>query len=110
MDKLPLHIEKIESLLAQVQKILDSFTDEEFENQLKESNSKMEEVKHLKEMLKKSYSFEELQPFEEKLYKLAKQIEISFDNIVKRKYLEKERLAQELSELQNKKKLQNYRR
>lgn len=110
MDKLNIYIAKIELLLKDVQNILSSLTDEEFESQLKESNSKMEEVQQIKEMLKKVYSFEELEPYEEKLYKMAKQIEVLFDNIVKRKYLEKERLAQEIGELKNKKKLQNYRR
>lgn len=110
MEKLNTHIEEIKVLLVQVLSIISSLSDEKFDEQLNLAKIKMQEVRSIKKMLQKSYSYEELLPFEENLYNLAKQIEEKFDNTIKKKMLEKEKVAQSIGQLQNKKNLQKYRR
>lgn len=110
MNILEYHIDEIKVLLIEVLNIFNSFKEEEFDNQLRTAKAKMDQVSLIKDELRKQYKSDELMLYEENLYKLAKQIEERFDNIVERKYFEKSAVAQKLAQLQNSKKLQNYRR
>ncbi len=110
MNILEYHIEEIKILLVQVLNIFDTFNDNEFDSQLTMAKAKMDQVSLIKEKLRKEFKSEDLMLYEENLYKLAKQIEDRFDNMVSRKYIEKQAVAQKIEQLQNSKKLQNYRR
>ena len=110
MNILEYHIEEIKTLLVQVLNIFDAFNEDEFDTLLATAKAKMDQVSLIKEKLRKEFKNEDLMLYEENLYKLAKQIEERFDNIVRQKYLEKQAVAQKIEQLQNSKKLQNYRR
>jgi hypothetical protein len=110
MRILEYHIEEIKTLLIQVLNIFNSLEDADFDDQLKTAKLKMDQVSLIKKELRKHFKSEELMLYEENLYNIAKQIEERFDNIVKRKSLEKKAIAHKIGQLQNSKKLQNYRR
>jgi hypothetical protein len=110
MEAITVYIEKIEILLIQVLNIFESLNDDNFESQLNSARDKMDTVKKIKTEIQGIYKKEEMIPFEEKLHFLAKQIEERFDNMIKEKNLERDRIGQEIEQLKNKKKLQNYRR
>ena len=110
MNSLEIHIEEIKTLFFQVLDILDNLNDSNFDNRMKTVKANMDEVNLIKEKLQRQYPKDELSKYEESLFKLAKQIQEKFDNIIKLKILEKDRIALELEQLKNKKKLQNYRR
>jgi hypothetical protein len=110
MREITSYIEEIQVLLVQVLNIIESFTDAGFDSQLKSAQEKVEKVRLLKKELEKEYKKEEIEPFKENIRTLTKQIEEKFDNKIKEKNIEKDRIALEIEQLQNKKKLQNYRR
>jgi len=110
METLESNIEQIKSSYIQVLNILNSFNDREFQRQLKKAKGLMDSSKLSREKLRNEYDARELQLYEADLQLLTKQIKEKFDNIVREKTLRKEKIAQQIEWLKNKKKLQNYRR
>jgi hypothetical protein len=110
MREITSYIEEIQILLVQVLSIIETFNDTDFDNQLKSAQEKIEKVRLLKKELEKGYKKEEIEPFKENIHNLTKQIEEKFDNKIKEKNIEKDRIAREIEQLKNNKKLQNYRR
>lgn len=110
MKDIIVYIEDIEILLTQVLSIVESFNDHDFDMQFNSAQEKIEKVKLLKKEVEERFSKEEIALFKEKLIILTKQIEKKFDNKIKEKNLEKDRIGQEIEQLKNNKKLQNYRR
>lgn len=110
MEEIVSNIEKIEILLVETLSIIDSLKEETFDEQIKAAQFKVDEATLIKKMLENRFPAEEIGPFKEKYMILAKQIEKKFDNIIKKKSLEKEKVSKEIEHLINKKNLQNYRR
>lgn len=110
MKRIKTYIEEIEILLIQVLSIVESFNDRDLDAQLSSAQAIIGKVTLLKKEIKERFNNEEIEPFKENLRILTKQIEEKLDNSIKEKNLEKERIAHEIEQLNNNKKLQNYRR
>jgi len=110
MEEIVLNIEKIEILLFETLNIINLLKEETFDEQIRLAQFKLNEATLIKKMLDERFPADEIEPYKKKYRILAKQIEKNFDNIIKKKSLEKEQVAQEIEQLINKKKIQNYRR
>lgn len=102
--------EEIETLLTEVLSIVESLNDNDFDKQLSGAQEKIEKAKLLKKEVEEGFTKEETALFREILTILTKQIEKKFDNKIKEKNLEKDRIGRKIEQLKNNKKLQNYRR
>lgn len=107
---LELKIKEISSILESLLKSLESLNGENFEATMAEFTAKTRKVDDLKIELKNSYDQEVLLKFEPGLMKLTKQLSNKFDNIITKVKTERDAVALELKNIQNKKKLANYNR
>ncbi len=105
-----IEIENIEKSLNFILRELGSLNNENFDQKTGILKDKIDEFNKMWNLLKKKHSIEDLAPYKEKIAILTKQIKKIFDNMISEKYLESKVLLQEIENLKNKKKLQNYRR
>ncbi|HEX2869586.1 MAG TPA: hypothetical protein VHO03_21255 [Ignavibacteriales bacterium] len=110
MNTLELKIRELSSEMEWMLSSLDNLSDENFEAKMKEINRKTLRIKDLKQQLKADYDMDALRKFEPGLLKLTKQLSNKFDNIIIKVQTEKDAVALELENIQNKKKLANYNR
>jgi len=98
----------IEAALNKVLNFLEMLSDENFELVFPKAKSGMEFANKLKTELTQQFSSTELTQYEERLLQPAKLIKNKYDDIVTLKKIKLAALADELSYLQNQKKIANY--
>ena len=108
MTQLNEEINRIKNLLDGVLPVLKSLDEGNFYFNLHCAVQKMEEINILKKNLKKIYSPFILKKFDAELFKTAKQIQETFDNIVKEKDKQLTNVSSKIMSAKNQIKLANY--
>ncbi|MCK9212591.1 MAG: hypothetical protein M0P61_17305 [Ignavibacteriaceae bacterium] len=98
----------MEITLNKVLNYLEILSEENFEVIFPKAKLGMEYVNRLKTELKNQFTGEELTKFEERLLAPAKLIKNKFDDIVTLKKVKLAVISEEISHLQNQKKIVNY--
>lgn len=98
----------IENTYKAVLDYLEILSDENFELIFPKAKIGMEYVSKVKREIKDQFGHEEFNKFEERLLASAKLIKIKYDDIVTVKQLKLATIAEEISYLQNQKKIANY--
>ncbi len=101
-------IERIKFLLNEAYRSLNSITESNFDETLRNVKAMLDESRKHRAFLLAGYSKAELKVFEPDLTKLTKQIKDCFDNNIKNKKLEVDKVLRQIKYTQNKKKLVNY--
>lgn len=101
-------IEIIENTYKAVLDYLEILSDENFELVFPKAKIRMEYVSKIKCELKDQFGLEEYRKFEERLLASAKLIKNKFDDMVTSKEIKLAAIANEISYLQNQKKIANY--
>ncbi|MDP4114565.1 MAG: hypothetical protein Q8903_00435 [Bacteroidota bacterium] len=102
------NITRIKGLLNVVANDLDFLTDENFDFKLKEVQNCLKEVQQIKFSLKNTYNNDILQPYENELSDITKQIGKKFDYLIKARTEESIEVNKQLANIQNQKKLTLY--
>ncbi|MDP3682601.1 MAG: hypothetical protein Q8S01_01595 [Ignavibacteria bacterium] len=98
----------IEETYNKVLEYLEILSEENFDIIFPKAKIGMEYVNRIKNEIKNQFGNEEFSRFEEKLLGQAKLIKIKYDDIVTVKQLKLATIAEEISYLQNQKKIANY--
>lgn len=98
----------IEETYNKVLEYLEILSEENFNIIFPKAKIGMEYVNRIKNEIKNQFGNEEFDRFEEKLLGQAKLIKIKYDDIVTVKQLKLATIAEEISHLQNQKKIANY--
>ena len=101
-------ITELRDILTGVNNRLLSLTNDNFSVNLETAKSGMIKVDKLRNSLKNEYSYDELKKYDEEMTLLAKQIQVTFDNIIRDFRNKQDSILNEIVQLQNKKKLIKY--
>lgn len=97
-------------MLTLVSNALGGLNDENFDSVMSELNANFHKMNIMRDDLKGKYDKNTLRLYQPQLDAVTKQLENKFDNIVKEIKTEQEQIAQQLKNIQIKKKLTNYNR
>jgi hypothetical protein len=110
METLELNIAELKSLLQEILFDVERIDEGNFDQNTRMSKVNIEKVNSLREQLKNNYDIAALRKFDPELVYLAKQIKNSYDNVIRKKKLEAEKVLKDIKTLQNSKKLTSYKR
>jgi len=102
---------EIELIRGEIRKIkddLESINEENFDKLNNSVYNSVEKIKKIRKGLIKQFPLELLKKYNKELDQPIKQINLLFDNVVKKKTAERNLVASELKTFENKKKLSKY--
>jgi hypothetical protein len=103
-------IELLRDLYHKILTDLETLNDDNFTERLNSVLESMQNAEKSKLFLMQEHKMEVLRIYDNEFYLVTKQIQTKFDNIIREKREERDKISQKLNDLQNQKKLVNYTR
>ena len=100
METLEVNIAELKSLLEKILADVENLDEDNFDENTRMAQVDIKRVNNLREKLKNNYDVETLRNFDPELVYLAKQIKSSYDNIIRKKKLEAEKVLKDIKTLQ----------
>jgi hypothetical protein len=101
-------IELLRDLFHKILTDIEAINDDNFDEKLGVLAESMQNAEKSRLFLLQEYKIEDLRKYDNEFYLATKQIQAKFDNIIREKREESDKISQKLNDLQNQKKLVNY--
>ena len=101
-------IEMLRDLFHKILTDIEAISDDNFDEKLGILAENMQNAEKSRLFLLQEYKIEDLRQYDNEFYLATKQIQARFDNIVREKREESDKIRPKLNDLQNQKKLVNY--